>query len=71
MSNRSQQQTTWWPTAKAYALHMGLPYPIKMRDEEHDKRSTIDTELVNLHQAFKNIRAIKAAHAKYFPDHHE
>jgi len=28
MSTRAQQQSTWWPTAKAYAALMGLACPI-------------------------------------------
>jgi hypothetical protein len=34
MTTRTQQQSTWWPTAKAYAALMGLACPIVMRKDE-------------------------------------
>lgn len=36
MSTRSQQQGVYWLTAKAYAVRMGLPYPIRMRNGSID-----------------------------------
>lgn len=36
MNTRSQQTVRYWPTAKAYAVAMGLPYPIRMRHPQAD-----------------------------------
>lgn len=66
MSTRKQQQSTWWPTAKAYASLMELPYPILMRDEVHDEQAVIKAEAANLIAAFENLQAIRTAHDKYF-----